>query len=108
MPDSPKKTPILEATKIQARAVISIVKELEKELGKAWAHEIVGRAIGANYTAWRESRGFTPDAHPRTEGADGPDFRSSRKWWRTPKPHTATTSPAAPSPTISAALASRR
>lgn len=74
MSDRPKKNPILEATKIQARAVIPIVKELEKELGKERAHEIVGRAIGNNYVAWRESRGFTPDAHPRTEAADGPDF----------------------------------
>ena len=70
----PHKNPILEATKVQARAVIPIVKELEKELGKERAHAIVGRAIAANYVAWRESRGFVPDAHPRAEAADGPDF----------------------------------
>ena len=37
MSDAPKKNPILEATKIQARAVIPIVKALEAELGKAGA-----------------------------------------------------------------------
>ena len=40
---------ILEATKIQARAVIPIVKALEKELGKTRAHEIVGKAISDAY-----------------------------------------------------------
>lgn len=74
MSQKPEKNPILEATKVQARAVIPIVKELEKELGKERAHAIVGRAIAANYVAWRESRGFVPDAHPRAEAADGPDF----------------------------------
>jgi hypothetical protein len=72
--DRPQKNPVLEATKIQARAVIPIVKALEAELGKERAHAIVGRAIAENYVAWRDSRGFEPDSHPRTEAESGPDF----------------------------------
>jgi uncharacterized protein (DUF697 family) len=40
---------ILEATKIQARAVILIVKALVQELSKARAHEIVRKAIADAY-----------------------------------------------------------
>ncbi len=61
-------TSILEATKIQARIVIPIVKALEKELGKERAHEIVGEAIAESYVAYREKLGFEPNAHPRDEG----------------------------------------
>ncbi|MCA8926791.1 MAG: L-2-amino-thiazoline-4-carboxylic acid hydrolase [Alphaproteobacteria bacterium] len=74
MADAPKKNPILEATKIQARAVIPIVKALEAELGRERAHAIVGKAIGDSYVAWRERMGFETDAHPRTEAEAGPDF----------------------------------
>ncbi len=74
MSDRPKKNPVLEATKIQARAVIPIVKALEAELGKERAHAIVGRAIADNYVAWRDKRGFEKDSHPRTEADGGPDF----------------------------------
>ena len=52
---------ILEATKIQAQ----IVNALEQELGKAWAHEIVGKAIAEVYVQYREKRGFERDSHPR-------------------------------------------
>ena len=55
---APMKTSILDATKIQARIVIPIVKALERELGKQAAHELVGRAIAENYVAWREKIGF--------------------------------------------------
>ena len=74
MTEAPKKDPILEATKIQARAVIPIVQALEKELGKERAHEIVGKAIAENYVAWREKRGFVADAHPRGDEDNGPAF----------------------------------
>jgi len=63
-------TSILDATKIQARALIPVVKALEKELGKERAHAIVGKAIADSYVAWREKRGFVEDSHPR-RGEDG-------------------------------------
>lgn len=65
---------VLEATKIQARAVIPIVRALERELGKQRAHAIVGQAIADNYVAWREKIGFTEDSHPRGEADSGPAF----------------------------------
>ena len=74
MSDQPKKDPILEATKIQARAVIPIVKAMEEELGKERAHAIVGKAIAENYVSWRDKRGFTPDSHPRGDDDSGPAF----------------------------------
>jgi hypothetical protein len=74
MTDRPKPDPILEATKIQARAIIPIVKALEQELGKERAHAIVGRAIAGNYVGWRDKRGFVPDSHPASEDAGGPAF----------------------------------
>ena len=40
MPEDKPTNPILEATKIQAKAVIPIVKALEKELGKERAHQL--------------------------------------------------------------------
>lgn len=69
-----KKDPILEATKVQARVVIPIVKKLEQEIGKERAHAIVGAAIADNYVKWREKRGFEPDTHPADEKDNGPDF----------------------------------
>ena len=74
MSESEKKNPILEATKIQARAVIPIVKEMERELGKERAHAIVGKAIAENYVRWRDKRGFEPDSHPGREAEDAPAF----------------------------------
>ncbi len=68
------KPSILDATRIQARIVIPIVKELEKELGKERAHAIVGRAIAQNYVAWRDKLGFEPDSHPRDADGSGPAF----------------------------------
>ena len=47
-------TSILDATKIQARIVIPIVKALEKELGRERAHHIVGEAIAQSYVAYRD------------------------------------------------------
>ncbi len=76
------KTSILDATKIQARIVIPIVKALERELGKQAAHEIVGRAIAENYVAWREKIGFDENSHPGTDndGQGGaPDFPVERE-----------------------------
>jgi hypothetical protein len=76
------KISILDATKIQARLVIPIVKALEAELGKEAAHDIVGRAIANNYVAWRDKIGFTKNAHPRDEGegVDGaPTFPVERE-----------------------------
>ncbi len=67
------KTSILEATKIQARAVIPIVKALEAEMGKDAAHALVGRAIAENYVAWREKLGFVENSHPRDD-ANAPAF----------------------------------
>tara|TARA_A100001037_G_C15121167_1_gene623909 strand:- start:306 stop:752 length:447 start_codon:yes stop_codon:yes gene_type:complete len=69
---------VLDATKIQARAVIPIVKALETELGKVRAHEIVGRAIGESYVELRNRRGFEPDAHPRDDDNGGLDFPVER------------------------------
>lgn len=65
------KPSILDATRIQARAVIPIVKALEAEIGKARAHAIVGKAIADNYVTWREKLGFEADTHPADEDADG-------------------------------------
>lgn len=76
------KPSILDATKIQARIVVPIVKALEQELGKDAAHEIVGRAIAESYLAWREKIGFTENSHPRDEGegVDGaPQFPVERE-----------------------------
>lgn len=69
---------ILDATKIQARAVIPIVKALEKELGKERAHAIVGQAIAGSYVQYRQKRGFEVDSHPRVEQESGPDFPVER------------------------------
>lgn len=65
------KPSILEATRIQARIVIPIVKALEKELGKERAHAIVGEAIAQNYVSWRNKLGFDADSHPGRDDAEG-------------------------------------
>lgn len=74
MSGEPKRDPILEATRIQARAVIPIVKALEAEIGKERAHAIVGKAIAENYVAWREKRGFVENGHPREADDEAPAF----------------------------------
>lgn len=68
---------ILDATKIQAKIVIPIVKKMEAELGKEEAHRIVGEAIAENYVAWREKLGYVEDSHPaddKGEGGNAPPF----------------------------------
>jgi predicted hydrocarbon binding protein len=70
---------VLDATKIQARAVIPIVKALEAEIGRERAHEIVGRAIGQSYIGVREQRGFELDSHPRTDDDGGLEFPVERQ-----------------------------
>jgi len=64
---------ILDAIKTQSKAVIPIVKALEKELGKQRAHAIVGGAIAQAYVEYRKHRGFEPDTHPGSD-VDGPVF----------------------------------
>jgi hypothetical protein len=59
------KPDILDAVKIQARAVIPIVKALERELGKARAHAIVGGAIAGDYARWQSQRIPVRNLHPR-------------------------------------------
>src|SRR6267154_434306 len=48
-----EKTTALDAVKIQARAVIPIVRALERELGRERAHSIVGRAIADSHAEWQ-------------------------------------------------------
>ena len=74
MTDGSGKNRILEAMKIQARAVIPIVRALEKELGKERAHAIVGQAIADNYVGWRTRLGFEKNSHPGGDGENKPDF----------------------------------
>jgi len=62
------KTSMLEAVKIQARAVIPIVRALEAELGAEAAHRIVGDAIAGSWADVVASRTEGVDAHPG-EGA---------------------------------------
>jgi hypothetical protein len=59
------KPDILDAVKIQARAVIPIVKALERELGKERAHAIVGSAIATDYARWQAQRIPVRNLHPR-------------------------------------------
>ncbi len=59
--------PILKAVQTQSKIVIPIVKELEKELGKERAHEIVGRAIANSYADFKRSQGFEENSHPRED-----------------------------------------
>ncbi len=58
------RTSILDAVKIQARALIPVVKALEAELGKERAHSIVGRAIADSYAAFAASRTTVGNTHP--------------------------------------------
>ena len=74
-----RKDPPLEATKVQARVVIPIVKLLEKEIGKARAHATVGAAIAYICVKWRVKRGFERNVHPADERDNSPDFPVERK-----------------------------
>jgi hypothetical protein len=64
------KPDILDAVKIQARAVIPIVKALERELGKERAHAIVGAAIAGDYARWQAQRIPVRNLHPRAGNAN--------------------------------------
>jgi len=61
------KITYLEAVKIQARAVVPIVRALEKELGKSKAHELVGQAIAESWADFTVSRS-EPAPDPRGNG----------------------------------------
>ena len=58
---------ILDAIKIQARALIPVVKALEAELGKERAHQLVGRAIAESYARFRSGRSAERNTHPRAD-----------------------------------------
>jgi hypothetical protein len=60
-----EKPAALDAVKIQARAVIPIVRALERELGKERAHSIVGRAIAESHAEWQAKAVSTRNSHPR-------------------------------------------
>ena len=59
------KPSMLDAVKIQARVVIPIVRELERELGKERAHAIVGKAIAESYAEWQGRASSARNTHPR-------------------------------------------
>jgi len=67
------KISILEAIKIQARAVIPIVKALELELGKERAHALVRDALARDYAQRVASRTPARNTHPR-EGEAQAEF----------------------------------
>ena len=60
-----EKPTALDAVKIQARAVMPIVRALERELGTEGAHSIVGRAIAESHAQWQAKAVNTRNAHPR-------------------------------------------
>ena len=60
-----EKPTALDAVKIQARAVIPIVRALERELGKERAHSIVGRAIAESHAEWQAKAVSARNSHPR-------------------------------------------
>src|SRR5258708_4126764 len=62
---SEKPTAALDAVKIQARAVIPIVRALERELGRERAHSIVGRAIADSHAEWQGKAVSARNSHPR-------------------------------------------
>jgi hypothetical protein len=65
------KPSMLDAVKIQARAVIPIVKALEREIGKERAHSIVGAAIADDYARWQGRRIAARNVHPRETSSAG-------------------------------------
>ena len=60
-----EKPTVLEAVKIQARAVIPIVRALEREVGTERAHSIVGQAIAESYAEWQGNAETARNSHPR-------------------------------------------
>jgi hypothetical protein len=62
---SEKPTAALDAVKIQARAVIPIVRALERELGRERTHSIVGRAIADSHAEWQGKAVSARNSHPR-------------------------------------------
>jgi L-2-amino-thiazoline-4-carboxylic acid hydrolase len=64
------QTTILDAVKIQARAVIPIVKALERELGKERAFALVGDAIAQDYAKRQSRRIAVRNLHPRESNSD--------------------------------------
>jgi hypothetical protein len=62
-----EKITILEAVKIQARAVIPIVKHLERELGAERAHALVRDAIANDNAARQLRRAQSLDTHPGSD-----------------------------------------
>ncbi len=64
------RTTILDAVKIQARAVIPIVKALERELGKERAFALVGGAIAQDYANRQAQRIPVRNLHPRNGNTD--------------------------------------
>ena len=70
------RTSILDAVKIQARALIPVVKALEGELGKDKAHSLVGRAIAESYADYAASRIAERNTHPGDEVDGGFEYPS--------------------------------
>jgi len=54
----------LDAVKIQARALIPVIKALEAELGEKETHKIVGRAIADSLVEFLSTRLQEQDMHP--------------------------------------------
>jgi len=54
----------LDAVKIQARAMIPVVKALESEFGKEKVHAIVGKAIAESYAEFVSTRITDRNTHP--------------------------------------------
>ncbi len=72
-------TSILDAVKIQARALIPVVKALEAELGKEKAHAIVGKAIADSYAVYAASRTKDRNTHPGDGASGGFEYPSESK-----------------------------
>ena len=64
---------MLDAVKIQARAIIPVVKALEAELGKQKAHAIVGGAIAESWAEFQSNRSQARNDHPG-DASSGFDF----------------------------------
>jgi hypothetical protein len=60
-----EKPTALDAVKIQARAVIPIMRALEREMGEERAHAVVGRAIAESHAEWQAKAVSTRNSHPR-------------------------------------------
>ena len=63
------KVSMLEAVKIQARALIPVVKALEAELGRERAHELVGSAIAESWAEVVSARVAERNQHPARAGS---------------------------------------